>query len=196
MISLLMFFVLAFWGALNGVSDGNAISYQIKPVPASDRTNLEIAVQFKAENSNAVKVMLPQDCFGMPDIHRFVTKFEGNGGTSVQEEASSAERMVKPDPSGNVSLRYRLSFDPVLMDEYPYAPHTSATHFHLAGCQYLLSVAGLSNGMEFVAIDNSNRFGNGWSAKKPMTVTVKIEGQTCRFDFFPHGAAMRLKLFH
>ncbi|MDQ4120743.1 MAG: hypothetical protein M3209_04780 [Acidobacteriota bacterium] len=138
MISLL-FFIFLFFGAFNGAQIDDRISYQIKPVPAADRTNLEIAVHLKAEN-HSVKIKLPQDCFGTPDIYRYVIKFEGEAGTIVENGANGAERVVNPDINGVVRLRYTLSFEPQAMNENPYAPHTSANHFHLAGCQYLLQI--------------------------------------------------------
>src|SRR5205807_1414270 len=47
--------------------------------------------------------------------------------------------------------------------------------------------AGLRDGMGFVDIINSNRFGNDWQADKPMTVVVKVDGKEQSFDFFPRG---------
>ncbi len=55
--------------------------------------------------------------------------------------------------------------------------------------------AGLRNGMEFVAIRNSNRFGNGWSPDKPITVTVKSDGAEKIIEYFPHGKPAQLMLY-
>jgi predicted metalloprotease with PDZ domain len=55
--------------------------------------------------------------------------------------------------------------------------------------------AGLRNGMELVGMNNSNRFGNGWRADRPLTVTVRIDGRPCSFEFFPHGPRIPVKRF-
>lgn len=55
--------------------------------------------------------------------------------------------------------------------------------------------AGLREGMELVRIQNSNRFSNAWYADKPLIVTVKVDGQERTFDFFPHGAPLKLSQF-
>jgi len=55
--------------------------------------------------------------------------------------------------------------------------------------------AGLRDGMEFVNIENSNRFANAWYADKPLVVTVKDKNTERRFEYFPHGAPLKLQLF-
>jgi predicted metalloprotease with PDZ domain len=139
-MTFLAFFVFAFFGSSGTAQADDAIRYQIKPIRATDRTNLEIRARFKAENNGSVKIKLPQDCFGSPDIYRYVARFEGEAGTVVAEGATDAERTVKPNAAGDVQLQYVLSFDPVKMNDNPYAPHTSANHFHVAGCQFLLPI--------------------------------------------------------
>lgn len=76
----------------------------------------------------------------MLDIYRYVNRFEGEAGTVVENGADETKRTIKPGADGEISLRYTLSFDPLAMNENPYAPHTSANHFHLAGCQFLLQI--------------------------------------------------------
>ena len=56
--------------------------------------------------------------------------------------------------------------------------------------------AGLRNEMDFIDIRNSNRFGNGWSVDKPMSVTVKLNNTEKTFDFFPQGKPMTLMLYY
>jgi predicted metalloprotease with PDZ domain len=55
--------------------------------------------------------------------------------------------------------------------------------------------AGLRNEMEFVSIRNSNRFGNGWSPDKPLSITVKTEGTEKIIEYFPHGKLMMVKIY-
>ncbi|MEZ5344763.1 MAG: hypothetical protein R2681_04315 [Pyrinomonadaceae bacterium] len=54
--------------------------------------------------------------------------------------------------------------------------------------------AGLRNGMEFVLAKNDGRFSNAWLPEKPLSVTVRIEGEEKVIDYFPHGETEKLML--
>src|SRR5688572_8504429 len=124
-----------------GQNEVPGIEYRIKPIPKADRTDLEISVGFKAENTNPVTARLPVDCFGMPNIlYRYVTKFEGDAGTTVKPAEKENERIIQPAKDGTVSLRYAISYDALEMEKHPYSPNTSPDHFHLGGCQWLLRI--------------------------------------------------------
>lgn len=116
------------------------LDYTIRPIPRADRTDLEITVSFRVTVDTDFKIKLPTDNFGTPDLHKFVTKFEGLDGTSVSGEATASERLVRPGPNKTVHLRYVLSYDPKFMEGYAYGPNTGSEHFHLAGCQWLLHI--------------------------------------------------------
>jgi len=55
--------------------------------------------------------------------------------------------------------------------------------------------AGLRNGLDFIAIENSNRFANGWDLDKPIVVTVKENGVQKKISYFPRGNPLTLKLY-
>src|SRR6185369_17325897 len=129
-IFLFGLFFISFLITANAQTD--VFSYKIKPVPQADRTNLEISLQFQAADKNPLTVRMPPDCFGTPDLYKYVTRFEGKNGTIVKPGEKEAQKIVQPNPDGKVSLRYTLSYDPKLMDNSPYAPNTSAEHFHVA----------------------------------------------------------------
>ena len=116
------------------------IRYTVKPVPAADRTVLHISVSFRNDGSAPFKVKLPADGFGTPDIHKYVTGFTGTAGTSVENGSNETERVVYPAADGDVSVSYTISYDPVEMDNYPYAPNTGPNWFHVAGCQWMLRI--------------------------------------------------------
>jgi predicted metalloprotease with PDZ domain len=118
----------------------STVQYRIKPVPRADRTELDITVRFTAENENPVKVILPTDCFGTPDIDRAVTLMEGVEGTRVKNGEKTNERMAQPSQNGAVSLKYTLSYDPKIFGDYSYGPNVGKNYFHLAGCQFLLHI--------------------------------------------------------
>lgn len=130
--------LLIFFAAAQARADED-IHYRIKPVPGTDRTDLEISVRFKAVNKLSVK--FPDDCYGTPDLYKYVTEFRGEDGTAVARAASEAERIVTPSAvDGTVALNYTLSFTPGDMDKYPFSPNISANHFHVAGCQWMLRI--------------------------------------------------------
>ena len=136
-LSLLIFF--SFTGA-SGQTISSLVRYTIKPIPAGDRTNLEILVRYRADSSDFGKILLPTDRFGTPDIHRFVTSFEGEGGTVVKAGKKDLERLVKPANDGTATIRYVLSYDNESLKNYPYSPNTGPDYFHVAGCQWLLHI--------------------------------------------------------
>ncbi len=130
------FILFLFLSVFSQVSSGSSIEYQLKPVPKTDRTDLVISVQFRAENEQVIK--LPQDCYGTPNLHRFVVQFFGRNGTTVKTAENERERIVKPNEKGEVSLGYVLSFDPQMLENSAFAPKIHSEFFSLAGCQWLL----------------------------------------------------------
>ncbi|MBK7932985.1 MAG: hypothetical protein IPK01_05695 [Acidobacteria bacterium] len=146
--------------AIGSNAQTTGFSYKIRPTPLSDRTELNISLSFQNKNSEPLTVKLPSDCFGTPDLSKYVSRFEGIAGTTVQDAESSTERRVKPNSDGTVSLRYTLSYDPKAMDASPYSPNTSAGHFHLAGCQYLLPIGDINQKVPYqIEIDG---IPSGW----------------------------------
>lgn len=137
---LALFLMLLTFGGISQRPADNVFSYKIKPIPQVDRTNLEISLRFQANDTNPLKIKMPSDCFGMPDLDKYVTSFEAENGTSIKAGDKATEKTVQPNSDGMVTLRYTLSFDPKVMDNYPYSPNTSAEHFHLAGCQFILPI--------------------------------------------------------
>jgi predicted metalloprotease with PDZ domain len=55
--------------------------------------------------------------------------------------------------------------------------------------------AGLREGMEYVAVRNSNRFGNAWSPDLPLSVTIREDGSDRTISYRPEGVPMRLELY-
>jgi predicted metalloprotease with PDZ domain len=126
-----------------------AISYRIKPVPLADRTNLEVSVRFKPDNANPIEVRLPTDYYNTPDLYRYVKSFEGEAGSIVNPGKDEKERLVQPNKDGEVRLRYVISYDPKVLDEFAFAPNVGPGHFHTAGCQWLLQIGAASDQHEF-----------------------------------------------
>lgn len=57
------------------------------------------------------------------------------------------------------------------------------------------AVAGVADGMGYVRIRNSNRFGNVWYADRPLELTVTSDGAERTFAFFPRGEARPVPQF-
>lgn len=55
--------------------------------------------------------------------------------------------------------------------------------------------AGLRYGMEYLSRRNSNIWSNSWSAKKPYTVTVLVDGTQKEINFFPIGKSKSLLIY-
>lgn len=153
---------------VNAQSD--SFSYRITPKPQIDRTELEISLVFQNIGANSLTVELPSDCFGTPDLYKYVTKFEGVAGTEVHSGKQADQRIVKPNADGSVSLRYTLSFDPKAMETSPYSPNTGPDHFHLAGCQYLLPIGDKDKKVKYQIEINS--IPTGWKIYSTSSVNA------------------------
>ena len=145
-------------------STGADLLYRVRPVVAADRTELDVELAYRAEAPDTVR--LPVDCYGSPDLHRSVASFVGVGGTKVAAGADPTRRSVTPGPDGRVRLRYRMSYDPVAMDDYAFSANTSPRHFHVGGCQWMLAVGDPAvsrlNAVEIVDPPAGWRFYSSW----------------------------------
>ncbi len=116
------------------------LAYTIKAVPKPDQTDLIVTLKFDAKPGQAVKVRLPRDLYGTPNLHKYVTSFEGVDGTDVSAGNADTERMVAANAKGRSTLRYTLSYDPKVMQDVSFGPNIGNKYFHLAGCQWMLSI--------------------------------------------------------
>lgn len=123
-----------------GNIEGETFHYRIKPIPISDRTNLEISFKIEGVKASSVAVKLPVDCYGTPKLFRFVTAFTGESGTTVQSGKDEGERLVQPNSQGEIYLKYVLSFDPQALADSTFSPNVGNSHFHVAGCQWMLRI--------------------------------------------------------
>lgn len=118
--------------------DVGHLYYQLQPLPTEDRTDMLVTLSFKSDT--AVVINLPSDYYGTPRLFRYITEFSGLNGTIITRTTSDDSRRVTPDSAGVITINYGISYDPVEMDRYAYAPITRPTFFHVAGCQWLLSI--------------------------------------------------------
>lgn len=166
--------------------DPSPIHYQIRAVPKPERTELEVTVDLKAPAGKPVTVRLPRDAYGLGDLHRFVTSFEGETGTKVSGGKDAAERIVQPDASGEIRLRYVLSYDPAKLADSTYAPNTGPRHIHVAGCQLFLQVG---------ERDQKYRYGvamitlPGWTMYSSLSADASRSEVTASLDDLATGTA-------
>jgi predicted metalloprotease with PDZ domain len=125
------------------------MSYVLTPVPQLDKTYLRVELRFKPTDAKPLSVKLPVDCFGTPDLYKYVRDFRGDFGTIVRPGKTAAERIAEPDSDGYVSVSYTLSYDPAVMQGSPYAPASGSDYVHLAGCQWLLPIGDDKEEREF-----------------------------------------------
>jgi predicted metalloprotease with PDZ domain len=201
-VKLLLFISLfAPAAAFNAYSQTNAgpkaISYRIRPVPRADRTNLEISVRFKAENSNRLTVKLPTDNFGTPDLYKSVTSFAGEEGTVVEEGEKAGEKVVSPAADGSVALSYTISYDPQAMDAYAYGPNTGAGYFHVAGCQWLLHVGDDAEKRRFrIEIVDAPKSWKLYSSKSTSAAKFEVDAAYDDFIAAPLGGGENVHVFN
>jgi predicted metalloprotease with PDZ domain len=122
----------------------STIHYTIKPIPAGDRTDLEVSVRFTVQSDTAFIQRLPQDYYGTPNLYKYVTAFEGLNGCKAKATDKPGQRLVWPNANKEVSIKYILSYDPKTLDDFAFGPNVSASHFHAAGCQWLLPIGNIS----------------------------------------------------
>lgn len=122
----------------------STVYYSIKPISLGDRTNLEISVHFKTHNDTAITVNLPRDYYGVPDLYKYITAMEGRDECKLQTSDKPDQRLVIPNNKNEVSLTYTISYDPKILDDFAFAPNVSPSHFHVAGCQWMLPVGDIS----------------------------------------------------
>jgi predicted metalloprotease with PDZ domain len=90
----------------------------------------------RVEANARFKMQLPQDCYGTPDLARFVRGFKSVRGSAQRDSAASF--LLTADSSGAVSIEYTLAYDQAELDRSAFAPNVGPGHFHVAGCQWLL----------------------------------------------------------
>lgn len=132
--------VLSSTGLAKQVDPPKLLDYTIQAIPKADRTDFAITLKFDSTVNRAVTVSLPRDLYGTPNLHKYVTTFEGLDGTSVRSGKGDTDRSVTPNAQGHTTLRYTISYDPKVMQDVSFGPNIGSKHFHLAGCQWLLSV--------------------------------------------------------
>lgn len=136
-------FLLAFGMWLSGFGLSQPITdigYEVSIQPKVDRTELEITAKWKGP---AQKIDLPQDYYGVRDIYRSVVSIAGDDGTKVEAGEKPNERMVTPNKDGQVTVRYRLSYDPVAAQSNSFGPITTPSQIQTFLCQWMLRIGNL-----------------------------------------------------
>lgn len=145
-IKLLTFFLLVYQSATADptITDSSNVSdtlrYNLEVLPQKDRTDLKITLHFKVQSDTAVLVKLPQDMYGTPDLHRFVTSFLPIDGCEVSNSEKAGTKLVKPNKNGDIKIAYLLSYDPEVLKGISYAPAIAKNYFNLAFCQWILRI--------------------------------------------------------
>jgi len=124
--------------------EDSTVYYSIKPISLIDRTNLEVLVHFKTQSDTAIIVNLPEDYYGTPDLYRYVTVFDGKDGCKIKSADKPNKRLVTPNNKKEISIKYIISYDPKVMDDISFGPNTGSSHFHMAGCQWMLPIGNIS----------------------------------------------------
>jgi predicted metalloprotease with PDZ domain len=122
--------------------------YTLHVVRLPGQTALAVDLRFRPASKDPVTVGLPRDYFGTPDLPKYVTRFEGRGGTTVQEGKTATEKLVKPGLDGTIALHYQLTYSPD--PEGPtYGPVAKPDRLQMMGCQWLLQIGDLKQPRTF-----------------------------------------------
>jgi predicted metalloprotease with PDZ domain len=122
--------------------------YRITPVSASDRTDLEIELRLERDWPTTIDIAPPLNCYGSGLNLSSLVTIASDAPAALREE--SEQRWELSVPPDGATLRYRLSFDPALMETDAFAPSTSANHFHVAGCQWMLTIGDMQERREVI----------------------------------------------
>jgi predicted metalloprotease with PDZ domain len=116
------------------------ITYTIRPVPAEDRTDLQITVEFIGDADGRTRITLPDDWYGTPRIWEAVTSLVAVDATIEAVPDQPARRDVVHEAGAPVRLQYTLSWDPTAHTGYAYRPSVGPEHFHFFGAQWRIGV--------------------------------------------------------
>lgn len=117
------------------------LRYRVTPAPARDRTDLAIELRFAGPWPETVELVPPVNCYGSGlDLSSSLVSIRAGKNTSLARPDPAVRRWTLSIQPGAATVRYVLSFDPDRMERDAFAPSTSATHFHVAGCQWMLTV--------------------------------------------------------
>ncbi len=172
-LCLSLFFVYSSLISMAKNSVDTTFYYTIKPIPKIDRTELEITLKFTARSDSAIAVKLFRNYYGSTDIYKYITSFEGLNGTIIKETVKPDDKLINPNATGKVELKYSISYGPVAVNGGTFAPNTSANFFHLAACQWMLVVGSLhtqhSYNVSIVSPPKGWRFYSS-SGKNPLVI--------------------------
>src|SRR5579862_5916388 len=144
-----------------GSAYAGAIRYTISYIPKADRTEMDIVANWKPERNGAQLVALPQDYYGSGDLTSYVVRFAGEGGTKVAAGAGPGDRNVSASSSGEITLHYRVSYDPVKVQDISFGPISTAKQAQAFCCQWMLRIGDLTKKQDYdIAVSAPPK---GWS---------------------------------
>jgi predicted metalloprotease with PDZ domain len=132
------------------------IAYRITPVPRTDRTDLDVQARLDPPWPERIEIAPPLNCYGSAfDLAESLVSLDVEGVPPLPPRDAGSGGWTIALPRAGATIRYRLSFDPDAMERDAFSPNTSATHFHVAGCQWMLTIGDMSERREVsVAFDN------------------------------------------
>jgi predicted metalloprotease with PDZ domain len=116
--------------------------YTLHVVSQNSRTTLAVDLRYRPEQKGPVTIELPRDYFGMQNLEKWVTVFEGRAGTVVQPGKTAREKLVTPGSDGTLTIRYELAY-PLDPDVPTYGPVCNPDRLQMMGCQWLLRIGDL-----------------------------------------------------
>lgn len=142
-----MFASLATGGSLGqDEATPSPVAYGIRAVEGEGPLALDIEMRFRGSDTGETSILLPIDRYGTPDLDEFVVEFEAHDGSDdgvdIEPGRRRAARRILHEPGADLSLRYRLAYDPTAHPHSAYRPDVGRDHFHFLGPQWMVRLDG------------------------------------------------------
>ena len=134
--------------------------YQLNASPVNNVLQFNISLAYKSDSTHIIQ--LPKDYYGTPNLYKWVTKITGGNGTRVIDVYKKPDsRKIIPNEKNKVYINYTIKYDPVVLNNYSYAPDVSPSFFYMAGCQWMLPIGTIDSTYNYKIKMTTNE--KGWT---------------------------------
>ena len=116
------------------------VSYSLRASPSGDRTRLHVRVRLRGDPDGVTRVGLPQDAFGLPEIHTAVVDLAVEGAVLAPVAYEPDRRDLRHAPGAEIELSYVVDWDPGRDTGQAYRPDVGPAHFHFFGSQWRINL--------------------------------------------------------
>jgi len=125
-----------FLSAVVAVPATGQVRYTVEPVQTNSLIHLRVEMAFSAEANSETRLALPEDRFGVGEMHRWIRNLEAEGGADLTRIEGGRYR-VRHRPNNEVRLSYEIAYDPGEAGFLAFGPSVGPDHFHFFGSQWM-----------------------------------------------------------